>query len=182
MAFQDRCSLHQFQSTHPSGVRHVGKHVVVGVVISIHAPQWGATTQGLLMASPALFQSTHPSGVRQTVLVQFYDLLVISIHAPQWGATSMSRHHVPGRDFNPRTPVGCDDITATLFGVSGKFQSTHPSGVRLCGRFSTRFTVVFQSTHPSGVRPPLNPLQSCVPEFQSTHPSGVRPGVNAERG
>ena len=94
----------------------------------------------------------------------------------------MSRHHVPGRDFNPRTPVGCDDITATLFGVSGKFQSTHPSGVRLCGRFSTRFTVVFQSTHPSGVRPPLNPLQSCVPEFQSTHPSGVRRLVGAVTG
>ena len=109
MAFQDRCSLHQFQSTHPSGVRHVGKHVVVGVVISIHAPQWGATTQGLLMASPALFQSTHPSGVRQTVLVQFYDLLVISIHAPQWGAT-----------IRPKTVATPPQI----------FQSTHPSGVR----------------------------------------------------
>ena len=77
-----------------------------------------------------VFQSTHPSGVRLCADRKPGDLLFISIHAPQWGATPPVR--VVGENsvhFNPRTPVGCD-ITATLFGVSGKFQSTHPSGVR----------------------------------------------------
>ena len=60
-------------------------------------------------AAAEVFQSTHPSGVRLSA--------------------RRTRHHGHNH-FNPRTPVGCDDITATLFGVSGKFQSTHPSGVR----------------------------------------------------
>ena len=35
-----------------------------------------------------------------------------------------------GRYFNPRTPVGCDEGGAGTVGEGGKFQSTHPSGVR----------------------------------------------------
>ena len=55
--------------------------------ISIHAPQWGATPLGL----PVL------------------PLLGISIHAPQWGATWLrGTICVVPRNFNPRTPVGCD--------------------------------------------------------------------------
>ena len=60
----------QFQSTHPSGVRRVGRadgHG--GGSISIHAPQWGVT-HGIIAAFTAA---------------------CISIHAPQWGATTRSR-------------------------------------------------------------------------------------------
>ena len=57
------------------------------VDISIHAPQWGATFAALIMRPALVFQSTHPSGVRQ---------------AP---ATCSSCRM---RNFNPRTPVGCD--------------------------------------------------------------------------
>ena len=104
----------QFQSTHPSGVRH-------GVA-------WEPCPAVLR------FQSTHPSGVRRfaSALVILYrryfnprtpvgcDLITInvgpiiqiSIHAPQWGATSSRRiWPAPNCYFNPRTPVGCD-ITA----------------------------------------------------------------------
>ncbi len=54
--------------------------------ISIHAPQWGATVEFLPDDGLAGFQSTHPSGVR------------------------LSRRVGRGRarNFNPRTPVGCD--------------------------------------------------------------------------
>ena len=142
-----------FQSTHPSGVRRpstrrasptrhfnprtpVGCDVPVLVLacigdrISIHAPQWGATSAYHQSPAGALFQSTHPSGVRPTdsaAIVrckQFQSThpsgvrLVragtptrntISIHAPQWGATDVSKTPVPSpRNFNPRTPVGCD--------------------------------------------------------------------------
>ncbi len=78
----------KFQSTHPSGVRRqCDGHAMRPVRISIHAPQWGAT--------PAMSD----------------DLLtpIISIHAPQWGATcAMRERRATWRNFNPRTPVGCD--------------------------------------------------------------------------
>ena len=78
----------KFQSTHPSGVR---RHAVSGVfqlfVISIHAPQWGATYL------PDRNHINHG----------------ISIHAPQWGATSLTPpRSATCTNFNPRTPVGCD--------------------------------------------------------------------------
>ena len=139
------------------------------VEISIHAPQWGATTVDATITPILRFQSTHPSGVRPTA----------------------TRTAIRVCNFNPRTPVGCDDPSRRRL-----FQSTHPSGVRrflptFCPHYSG-----FQSTHPSGVRPaagsphgsrsyfnPRTPVGCDTPsaiqsfhclEFQSTHPSGVR--------
>ena len=129
----------EFQSTHPSGVR---RHAVSGVfqlfVISIHAPQWGATISITEISSILEFQSTHPSGVRlyRAMLRKTVDM--ISIHAPQWGATSGLRGrggfveisiHAPQwgathrqhpnqrhpQHFNPRTPVGCDITRYSTF-------------------------------------------------------------------
>ena len=101
----------EFQSTHPSGVRRTGRlRHPRRLSISIHAPQWGATA--------ARVRECHGLG--------------ISIHAPQWGATirglSGSRSR---RDFNPRTPVGCDKPRPPTNPTPAPFQSTHPSGVRL---------------------------------------------------
>ena len=78
----------QFQSTHPSGVRHdTVRHFGPVQLISIHAPQWGATS----------------------VVFQLFYWLYISIHAPQWGATFLGRNgRLTPHYFNPRTPVGCD--------------------------------------------------------------------------
>mgnify|MGYP000175737740 CR=1 FL=1 len=123
-----------FQSTHPSGVRRpstrrasptrhfnprtpVGCDVPVLVLacigdrISIHAPQWGATSAYHQSPAGALFQSTHPSGVRPT------DSAAI-VRCKQFQSTHPSGVRPPsgdcGRsataDFNPRTPVGCDYI------------------------------------------------------------------------
>ena len=77
----------------------------------------------------------------------------ISIHAPQWGATDGVRF------------VKADD----------KFQSTHPSGVRLLSRVLDKMDTIFQSTHPSGVRLGAATGRFRDRVFQSTHPSGVRP-------
>ena len=142
-------------------------------MISIHAPQWGATEVA--------------AGV---VLV-----LVISIHAPQWGATPENGPSFAGEnDFNPRTPVGCDrsagrarseqkiSIHAPQWGATKmidstntmmKFQSTHPSGVRRI-RFG-----LHQSGNHFNPRTPVGcdhhpPASLECMEFQSTHPSGVR--------
>ena len=143
-----------FQSTHPSGVRPgVGRGGRVSGMISIHAPQWGATRSASLPWQPIYFnprtpvgcdvartdvgfnanefQSTHPSGVRRADGQGRGRPLQISIHAPQWGATTITSIGKSGAgDFNPRTPVGCDlhqlDVQLNII----KFQSTHPSGVR----------------------------------------------------
>ena len=103
--------LRVFQSTHPSGVRlFVPVCVGICLIISIHAPQWGATFADI--ASRVVYKiSIHAPqwGATQTVgrpgLVHG-----ISIHAPQWGATSLRWRWSPHpSNFNPRTPVGCDD-------------------------------------------------------------------------
>ena len=98
--------------------------------------------------------------------------------------------------FNPRTPVGCDDMLFPAFFSCSLFQSTHPSGVRRICLTEITSIMEFQSTHPSGVRLPLHRRArqrvrisihapqwgatisiteiSSILEFQSTHPSGVR--------
>ena len=145
------CGVEAFQSTHPCGVRLIDNFKTPLCAVSIHAPVWGATTQGQCNKS----------------------MLQVSIHAPVWGATKIvPLSSVPfcfnprtrvgcdavgrviltrGSCFNPRTRVGCDDITAVLQ-VRSVFQSTHPCGVRhkvlhICERVRW-----FQSTHPYGVR------------------------------
>ena len=129
---KDRVDRFQFQSTHPSGVRHAypalprkvqvfqsthpsgvrpgsNRRLAYLVLISIHAPQWGATMPWPSILPTTAFQSTHPSGVRLDAGDGTGHVLVISIHAPQWGATSwLSKIVVAFINFNPRTPVGCD--------------------------------------------------------------------------
>ena len=100
-------------------------------IISIHAPQWGAT-------------STLP---RQS------GRGVISIHAPQWGATVADLDRWVMEQFQSTHPSGVR-LKATMFAnKAAKFQSTHPSGVRQGWQFVNTEWTVFQSTHPSGVRP-----------------------------
>ena len=66
MGIVRRCETLGFQSTHPRGVRLEPLQIgAVDVVISIHAPTWGATLNSILFRSNFLFQSTHPRGVRQ---------------------------------------------------------------------------------------------------------------------
>ena len=80
----------------------------------------------------------------------------ISIHAPQWGATCRVGAVLgPHIHFNPRTPVGCDDMLFPAFFSCSLFQSTHPSGVRRICLTEITSIMEFQSTHPSGVRQAL---------------------------
>ena len=171
MAYRD--SL--FQSTHPSGVRqaqnrghaatdnfnprtpvgcdHAPRSRSARLLISIHAPQWGATWMFCNM--PVLsdsFQSTHPSGVRRA-----------------WTSTSYWI-----RNFNPRTPVGCDHPAAPVRGNPVISIHAPQWGATGAGGKPPPCSLEFQSTHPSGVRPLRSEMRCHVTEFQSTHPSGVR--------
>ena len=164
-----------FQSTHPSGVRRrpvpechryhyfnprtpvgcdLSRRVIVlpAIVISIHAPQWGATSQW-----------------------HFHALsMLISIHAPQWGATTGGLSTPSTNYFNPRTPVGCDDYLPTARNASVVFQSTHPSGVRQSSYALYVIGTVISIHAPQwGATGAVSALGGAV-IFQSTHPSGVR--------
>ena len=210
-----------FQSTHPSGVRRSPRKLVEPTdSISIHAPQWGATiavlspakgvdyfnprtpvgcdtTAACTCCDACRFQSTHPSGVRPDDGGTTRRTLRISIHAPQWGATATGvPSRLQARNFNPRTPVGCDPTSYDNTQLTHNFNPRTPVGcdptsydnTQLTHNFNPRtpvgcdfpsirpwpFSVVFQSTHPSGVRRQVN--NNCLVSgvFQSTHPSGVR--------
>ena len=112
----------------------------------------------------------------------------ISIHAPTWGATSFifpglrstfnfnPRTHV-GCDitafrftpniwnFNPRTHVGCDQLMRLRNTINGRFQSTHPRGVRLPLHCQQKRTTPFQSTHPRGVRLTVRACSAALSNF-----------------
>ena len=100
----------------------------------------------------------------------------ISIHAPTWGATQSVRRVRTLHVISIHAPTwGATRPKSSRAILRGKFQSTHPRGVRLNLLFGNLDTCKFQSTHPRGVRPMLASLLSVTMAFQSTHPRGVRP-------
>ncbi len=156
---QKKAGPKKFQSTHPRGVRpstscsgpvlpgfnprtRVGcdvfrVHIGTRVIVSIHAPAWGATQHRQTCTAVSGFQSTHPRGVRQKVDEDSPVLITgVSIHAPAWGAT---RFGISDSD---------NDI---------QFQSTHPRGVRPTSGRRPGWLARFQSTHPRGVRRLMEP-------------------------
>ena len=129
-----------FQSTHPRGVRR---------------------DDNAFKTSSLLFQSTHPRGVRRLARVHSQASTGFQSTHPRGvrpfragaGASGAKRFNprtrvgcdlsCGGDDayphcFNPRTRVGCDSPCAKMIARSGKFQSTHPRGVRPLQRHRSR--------------------------------------------
>ena len=145
--------------------------------VSIHAPAWGATRwMQKLPRRSALFQSTHPRGVR--------------LAAPPPLASINSRFNPrtrvgcdPGRAssrpharacFNPRTRVGCDLSLCVI--PSPRLVSIHAPAWGATGSRQSVSYLTCVSIHAPAwgatARPMFCPT-SC--RFQSTHPRGVRP-------
>ena len=101
-----------FQFTHPGGVRprQRGLHLD-NLIVSIHAPGRGATSNSQKRFARVLFQFTHPGGVRQQ---------------------SESRAKSLPRSFNSRTREGCD---VSQGGQSYTFSSV---SIHAPGRGATR--------------------------------------------
>jgi len=122
----------EFQSTRPRGARlHTAPHSQDLLIVSIHAPAWGATCDIAL-----IFWSE-----------------IVSIHAPAWGATIKACCTCcRGNSFNPRARVGRDMTRWQRLTRREMFQSTRPRGARrtLCPRCEEREE--FQSTRPRGAR------------------------------
>ena len=145
--------------------------------ISIHAPQWGATSAvGSSHCSRSYFNPRTPVGCDDGLATDLDARLGISIHAPQWGATSnTTTSSSTFWYFNPRTPVGCDSTTNKTNHQYRPFQSTHPSGVRLVNDWLTMVgSTYFNPRTPVGCDGQIIDLHVFKTGFQSTHPSGVR--------
>ena len=97
--------------------------------VSIHAPAWGATGDGLLVGlaphgvsihAPAWGATHHPHRPDRAGRV--------SIHAPAWGATSCWPACGASRwCFNPRTRVGCDRLAGAGLTAHGQVSIHAPA-------------------------------------------------------
>ena len=165
-----------FQSTLPRGERQPWPAIAVAcVLVSIHAPAWGATMTLKPLRPSREFQSTLPRGERP----------------------ELSARNKPSTEFQSTLPRGerprtqsraCRSLGGALraerVGVSvaaeslrkkREFQSTLPRGERPpCGDTETAL-LMFQSTLPRGERPLMNMQRLKVTAFQSTLPRGERP-------
>ena len=146
-----------FQSTHPRGVRPCVQQqpgLCYWAFQSTH-PR-GVRRQEACLPSPRKkFQSTHPRGVRPSISVTslrpFFHFNPRTRVGCDWDrpSSTASRLHFNPRtrvgcdqrypaaadrvpNFNPRTRVGCDRAQAGAAVPTGRFQSTHPRGVRRC--------------------------------------------------
>jgi len=164
---------------------HVGRDIgfdrvsVRVMLVSIHAPTWGATWR------------LHNASVEYAV----------SIHAPTWGATSygpavvlqiesfnprahvgrdsrLPRHKHHPRRFNPRAHVGRDLPALAARSPARVFQSTRPRGARhMLPAEALDVGAVSIHAPTWGATAPLYRRQIRVRQFQSTRPRGARPGV-----
>jgi len=106
--------------------------VAIVLLVSIHAPAWGATPSGEFVtlftlqfqstrphgarhlvaqdiAPSVSFQSTRPHGARRLRLSVPGSPVTVSIHAPAWGATArIFACSICLRCFNPRARMGRD--------------------------------------------------------------------------
>ena len=74
-----------FQSTHPCGVRIRNQGQILPVLVSIHAPVWGATICMVFVHMGLCFNPRTRVGCEPLAVLcmQFWG---VSIHAPVWGA------------------------------------------------------------------------------------------------
>ena len=127
------CQLHQFQFTHPGGVRpRRVRRRSFSIAFQFTHPGGVRLRRKVPIVGDCEFQFTHPGGVRLQGVRRALVCPRVSIHAPGRGATSA---------------IG---LPASL----SRFQFTHPGGVRLAGAVEdSEVATWFQFTHPGGVRP-----------------------------
>ena len=146
------CCASRFQSTRPCGARRrlwrrarqdcnfnprarVGRDVAalddeIAVVISIHAPVWGATTPSSATRKSSPFQSTRPCGAR--------------LNPTAFG--------IGFNEFQSTRPCGARPEREKQQEATSEFQSTRPCGARPSAPPRPSSLFKFQSTRPCGAR------------------------------
>ena len=186
-----------FQPTRPHGARQAdAAKELVEVVVSTHAPAWGATDSYVQQWYKAKFQPTRPHGARPTqpyINTPLYTFQPTRPHGARRQPTPKARATC---SFNPRARMG-RDILSTPGGQFKKVSTHAPAW----GATSRAFTLSlssfgfnprarmgrdiinycfygvrsrFQPTRPHGARHMLYAsfLQRCM--FQPTRPHGAR--------
>ena len=98
----------EFQSTPPRGGRQGLRVERYRPGVSIHAPAWGATNDG----------------------VGHFSDNCVSIHAPAWGATNVRVRVLEGHSVSIHAPAWGATMQVSLAGTGLTFQSTPPRGGR----------------------------------------------------
>ena len=123
------------------------------LIISIHAPAWGATPPLDLAHQHHAFQSTRPRGARPCGRPRGASRGNFNPRA-RVGRDNGSRSMLGSTShFNPRARVGRDVAAPGLRALS-RFQSTRPRGARQMPILSYASPKIFQSTRPRGARLP----------------------------
>ncbi len=135
-----------FQSTHPRGVRHLDPVDCLGrAYISIHAPARGAIYGCFCKFAQQVISIHAPARGATLTLDDVFERYVISIHAPARGATWiwLSGNTYPYREISIHAPArGATRLIQGHEGRWGRFQSTHPRGVRPQTYLSHKFLVI----------------------------------------
>ena len=121
----------KFQSTHPRGVRpRVLMRSTPDFLFQSTHPRGVRRPRQPEDGSRDPFQSTHPRGVRHGDWYSGNPPYGVSIHAPARGATTLVNKIIEHYKVSIHAPAR--GATAAIHGVQqlGKFQSTHPRGVR----------------------------------------------------
>ena len=167
------------------------------MVISIHAPAWGATKNPMQNYRLTCISIHAPAwgATLRNIMNRAWE--IISIHAPAWGATEIKAGRILQQEFQSTHPHGVRPHPGGVRLELPVFQSTHPHGVRPGAVSATNTPVsnfnprtrmgcdctfslclfqfsLFQSTHPHGVRRSNTDGWIALGRFQSTHPHGVR--------
>ena len=98
--------------------------------VSIHAPAWGATEDGLPDKDRYEFQSTLPHGERPGWTASLEVREKVSIHAPAWGATRIMVCLNTPYEFQSTLPHGERPSRPDAREMPSRFQSTLPHGER----------------------------------------------------
>ena len=145
----------KFQSTHPHGVRRQeNMRLREKILISIHAPAWGATSRYDAFRCPSGYFNPRTRMGCDAQTERKISNLRISIHAPAWGATDcLIGFLLLFSDFNPRTRMGCDGTDQYMAFTSPDFNPRTRMGCDFVFVGKVVSCARFQSTHPHGVRP-----------------------------
>ena len=124
------------------------------LLVSIHAPTWGATVHChcSLLDAACFNPRSHMGSDKDSIFCG--EPREVSIHAPTWGATASRIKYNAKMEFQSTLPHGERLVREIPQETDGKFQSTLPHGERLSLPESAQDNQLFQSTLPHGERQP----------------------------
>ena len=146
----------EFQLTHSRGVRRDSYlRCIDAKKISTHALTWSATVDVFAGIQTTDRISTHALTWSATFvdITEFMRYNQFQLTHSRGVRPENTQEKPKLTDFNSRTHVECDALTASCISGKKRFQLTHSRGVRLMFLPAFKQPTEFQLTHSRGVRP-----------------------------